>query len=1571
MQHYLRAAFLLFFAIATAVLQAQSVLYITPNGAGTKNGSTWSNAGDSSQVQAFINTATTGAQIWVAKGTYKPNTYPTGCTNCNTTRQYSFLMKNGVALYGGFAGNEAALAQRNVQLDTTILSGDIGVKGDSTDNTLHVVTSLNTNATALLDGFTITGGYAYAPPTVNDTVGTTIIQNLYGAGLYAYSSSMAINNCTFTKNWSSADGAGAYFESSYAILNNLNFTSNYTNNNGGGLAAVKGGLRISHSNFFSNWSNNGDGGAVYFNQGGHHLYNCVLAQNYNLTGNGVGLAAVNTSGDSILATIFAQNHGSSGVGGGIYASGCTSQLVINSVFFQNNSGHGGAVGMENINSSNYLNCTFNGNSATQGCWFYNAASSSVFQSCVVWANGFNSLTYDVPGSMPTPHDNLLNDLASDPLFVSPSHPSGLDSIWGTADDGLRLSCQSPAIDSATANLVSTDIVGNARPFGRRNDLGAYESQDSTFTSSVTIVQSPNPACLGAPVTLTAVPVNGGSSPVYSWKVNGVADTVHTASRQVIATTNTVYLVNMTSSQSCINPAVATSGLAVNVTGPQPPVMSIAASPDTNLCSGQPVIFTATPYYPGTNPVFKWTQNGQPVGTNSITYSPAAYTNADVIACTLTSLACTTPVSSAALVSLHVSQANIIYVRAGATGNGTSWNNCFGNLDTALAVATPGCTQIWVAAGTYTPQRPVSYCTTCTGSRYNTFQLKNGVAVYGGFWGNETSIAQRDILNNSTVLSGETGGVSDTDNCYHVVTSALTNSTAILDGFTIQAGNANGTSGIVAPVVTGTHVIYQDRGAGIYNILSSAHFANCSILSNKASDAAGGIYNDSSQSVFDLCNVAFNYVTNGDGGGIYNNNYSNPTFNHCLIYNNTAANNGGGCENYTSSANYSACVFSRNVALNGGGCYNTLGTYQTVVYANCVFTNNTAQGTLGSGGGAYNDYGYIDYIFCTFSANSATKRGSALYCGSSSHATDIENSIISNNSVQGSVYELNSVTGGVGVSHSIVENYNVILGSTVSSSNPLFVNPTTPIGNDNTWATFDDGLMLQCNSPAIDTGLAYNSTYLTDITGTFRYGKPDIGAYEINGQLPLVSLSTLADTVCANSVATFDATVTNNSGNPVYHWQRNGVSVGRNSFFYTDSAIADNDIITCYITSGLLCGTTIFYSDTITMHTFPVAVVPTITAGGPATFCAGDSLTLTAHGSAAYTWSTGATSAAITVKNSGSYQVSISGNSGCNIGSLPLSVTVNPLPDVNIAGGALCAGQSTILSVATGGSYNWSTGATTSAITITQAGTYWVTANANGCLATSTGYTVTVTPFVTPFVTARVNHTSFCRSGAVQLSSDAQGVGGNPSYTWFQDGSPVSSGSGFATSYSVGTYNLYVQMISDLACASPDTVVSDTVSFTVHPLPVATLTISGNVLTASYGSSYEWQFNGNDMPNVTGQSFTATQAGNYDVYVTDSFGCQSNVSNTISYALGIGTISNVQIEIYPNPTSSLLHITSGNNLTGYTFSLTDLTGRVVLRMPMGTQATTVNVASLGSDVYICLVNNIDGDVVYRQRVVITR
>ena len=216
-----------------------------------------------------------------------------------------------------------------------------------------------------------------------------------------------------------------------------------------------------------------------------------------------------------------------------------------------------------------------------------------------------------------------------------------------------------------------------------------------------------------------------------------------------------------------------------------------------------------------------------------------------------------------------------YVKSGATGNGSSWVNASGDLQAVINESSDG-DQIWVAAGTYVPNRRIDNINSVSpGNRDNSFVVSKNIQIYGGFAGHETGIGERTGNDNRTILNGVTGN----ERLYHVLIFA-SGCNALLDGFTITGGNANGN----APVVINGKEYRRDVGGGVLIVRSSPRINNV-IINNNSAVHGGGIY--SFHSFPTMTNVVVNNNSANQGGGIYN-YYSFP-----LVANITVSQNTGG------------------------------------------------------------------------------------------------------------------------------------------------------------------------------------------------------------------------------------------------------------------------------------------------------------------------------------------------------------------------------------------------------------------------------------------------------------------------------------------------------------------------------------------------------------------------------------------------------------------------------------------------------------------------------------------------------
>ena len=194
--------------------------------------------------------------------------------------------------------------------------------------------------------------------------------------------------------------------------------------------------------------------------------------------------------------------------------------------------------------------------------------------------------------------------------------------------------------------------------------------------------------------------------------------------------------------------------------------------------------------------------------------------------------------------------------------------------------------IWVAAGVHYPGT----------LREDSFAMKSGVAVYGGFDGTETELSERDWFANPTVLSGDIdhndtnkdadGIVTNVSgivgaNAYHVLVGSGADQTAVFDGFIINAGQADGTT------------LYHNQGGGVYLTLGNPTLNNLVISANTTNNQGAGLYNDRSTAT--LSNIAFrgNSATGSGhhGGGIFN-HAGSPTLSNVLFSGNYAYHAGG-------------------------------------------------------------------------------------------------------------------------------------------------------------------------------------------------------------------------------------------------------------------------------------------------------------------------------------------------------------------------------------------------------------------------------------------------------------------------------------------------------------------------------------------------------------------------------------------------------------------------------------------------------------------------------------------------------
>jgi hypothetical protein len=289
----------------------------------------------------------------------------------------------------------------------------------------------------------------------------------------------------------------------------------------------------------------------------------------------------------------------------------------------------------------------------------------------------------------------------------------------------------------------------------------------------------------------------------------------------------------------------------------------------------------------------------------------------------------------------------IYVDADATGadDGSSWANAFKFLQDALAVASRG-DQIWVAQGIYRPDRGKRNTPL---DKRETFTLKTGVALYGGFPRGGGRLENGNPATYQTILSGDLKGndveanapkelfshSSRSDNSIHVITAGGTDETTVLDGFVITAGNTQSAERGYSSMESKPGIELL-QGGGLYCKLGSPTVSNCIFKLNSAA-FGGAVYFWRGNPELSNCKFIDNFAEDS-GAGIYLSE-CNPTIVNCVFTKNSAVEKGGAIYNEFNKANVINCTITKNFAYAGGGVYNQK---STPTVTNCILWGNTSR-----------------------------------------------------------------------------------------------------------------------------------------------------------------------------------------------------------------------------------------------------------------------------------------------------------------------------------------------------------------------------------------------------------------------------------------------------------------------------------------------------------------------------------------------------------------------------------------------------------------------------------------------------
>ena len=432
----MKSKLLFIFVLSFYTLFSQTI-YVDQSATGANNGTDWANA--YTNLQTAIDNIGVNTVINVAQGTYY--------TTTTTDRTISFNIPSGKKLYGGFPTGGGA---KNADLYPTILSGDIGVIADNTDNSYHVVSFLNTISSTEIDGFIIEKGYADGSGS-NETKGggVLIITVDYG------DSNAYIRNCIIRNNYAVGEGGGIYV-SLRAEIYNCKIYSNQTDNNGGGISIRTNG----------------------------RIYNSYIVNNKSgFIGGGLKITGINGAPKAINCVI-ANNEADYGAGAHLGEGSLRNCTVVNN----------GGNGVTFTSYGNTYNGIIWGNTTYQSTHVASSTSHLVENNCI----------QDITSAGTNVGISSTNDGAiygeNYPRFANPTTFTGNATTPAELDEILNanwyINPQSAAIDfgdnssyPTTTDTPTVEVIGNNRTINSTMDAGAHEALTNVITNIATNQQA--------------------------------------------------------------------------------------------------------------------------------------------------------------------------------------------------------------------------------------------------------------------------------------------------------------------------------------------------------------------------------------------------------------------------------------------------------------------------------------------------------------------------------------------------------------------------------------------------------------------------------------------------------------------------------------------------------------------------------------------------------------------------------------------------------------------------------------------------------------------------------------------------------------------------------------------------------------------------------------------------------------------------------------------------------------------------------------------------------------------------
>ncbi len=804
--------------------------------------------------------------------------------------------------------------------------------------------------------------------------------------------------------------------------------------------------------------------------------------------------------------------------------------------------------------------------------------------------GYNSasLTFDVAYQVYTGYSDTLA------VLISTDCGSNFTRIFAKGGSTLSTAGSGTNNFTPTAAQWRTESINMSSYIGQGNvvlefqNINGYGNKlyiDNINLNATVAVNAgrDTTVCASSPVGIGMTAVNGIN---YSWTPSTGLSSASISNPVASAPSTTSYI--LTASQALSG--IQNKDTVVITTTPSVVTsVSIAAVPSGTICQGTKVTFTATPTNGGSTPVYQWKKNGANVGTNSTSYSDSTLLNGDQVTCKMTSnAACAVPVggatSSPITAAVNSSSASVSIV---ASPSGTICSNT-----SVTFTATPtngGSSPVyqWKKNGINVGTNSTSFSDNSftNGDQIVCVLTSNAPCVTGGPFPSTPITMSVSQVNNVSLAIG---------------ISPLPSSICPGTNVTFTATPTNGgTSPVYQWKKNGTNV---GTNSNTYsnNAFVSGDYVTCTIVSNVPC-AAGNPYTSppdtvvvnpvvaasisisasTSTSICSGTKVTFTATpVNGGSAPVYQwkKNGVNAGSNSATYIDSTLSNNDQVSCVLTSNA---PCVTSSPATSSALTMTVTPTVPASVTIgaspsgAICSGTNVSFTATPSNGGSTplyqwkknnvnvgtnstvYSDNGLLngDQVTCTMTSNATCPTGSPF---TSSAITTTVNPLLPV-SVSITATPSDTVCAGISVTYAATPvNGGTVPayqwkknGIIVGTNNPVYIN-NSPVNGDAIVCRLASNETCKTGSPVNSPTITMNviPTVATSVT---------IGASPSNA-------------ICPGTLVSFSASPVNAGSSPSYQWKKNGINTVTNTTVYADSALINNDLISCIMTSSIPCAT---------------------------------------------------------------------------------------------------------------------------------------------------------------------------------------------------------------------------------------------------------------------------------------------------------------------------------------------------------------------------------------------------------------